>query len=285
MSLPDGYRMRDAGPDDLAAIARLREAVGWPVHEWALLAVLEAPARSVVVTRRGRVVAIGSGMPYGRLGWVGNMVVDAGHRRMGLGSEVLRAVIEHLEGAGCTRLELHATDDGKQLYPGYGFEPAGGSTMATVPTDMRLDHPAGTPVEIAAGDHLDLLVAYDAPRFGGDRRPLIARFLADPARPVLVARRAGHIVGWGWLRPEADRIGPFVADHPRVAAAILGTALAAMPPGRQLALNLPSMNREGVAWLRSIGAEVVTWQGLMARGAPIPRREETIYGNAVGALG
>lgn len=285
MSLPDGYRMRDAGPDDLAAIARLREAVGWAVHEWALLAVLEAPARTVVVARRGRVVAIGSGMPYGQLGFVGNMVVDDGHRRLGLGSEVLGAIIAHLEAEGCTRLELYATDDGKQLYPRHGFELAGGSAMARVPTEVRLAPPVGTPVEIAGAPHLDLLVAYDTPRFGGDRRPLIARFLADPTRPVLVARRAGHIVGWGWLRPESDRIGPFVADDPRVAAAILGAALAAMPPGRQLALNLPSANREGIAWLRSIGAEVVTWEGLMARGAPIPRREEAIYGNSVGALG
>jgi GNAT superfamily N-acetyltransferase len=285
MPLPDGYRLRVADADDLPAIARLRESVGWAVHDWALRAVLEAPARCVVVTRRARPVAVGSGISYGRYGFVGNMVVDEGHRRRGLGSIVLEAITGFLEEAGCTRLELYATDAGRPLYARHGFEVVGPSTMARISSDLEVAPPAGTSVEPARVEHLELVVAYDRPRFGGDRGALVARMLADPERPVLVARRAGQIVGWGWLRPEAERIGPFVADDPRAAAAVLGTALAALPPGRRLALNLPGANRDGLAWLRGIGAELETWEGRMSRGEPIPRREETIYGNAVGALG
>ena len=39
MSLPADLSIRDATTVDLPAIAALREAVGWGVHEWALRAV------------------------------------------------------------------------------------------------------------------------------------------------------------------------------------------------------------------------------------------------------
>jgi len=40
-----------------------------------------------------------------------------------------------------------------------------------------------------------------------------------------------------------------------------------------------------VDWLRGLGVEPDPWDGRMARGAPIPRREESIYGSTAGALG
>ena len=37
--------------------------------------------------------------------------------------------------------------------------------------------------------------------------------------------------------------------------------------------------------LESLGVELDPWDGRMALGRPIPRRESTIYGSVVGALG
>jgi GNAT acetyltransferase-like protein len=130
-----------------------------------------------------------------------------------------------------------------------------------------------------------LVAAYDAPRFGADRRRLLATMAADVERPLLVARAAGEIVGYAWLRREDGRLGPFVADTPAAAASIVSAAYGSMPADAELSINLPTSNRTGLAWLTSIGAEIDPWDGRMARGEPIPRREETIYGNVVGALG
>ncbi|MDQ4036728.1 MAG: GNAT family N-acetyltransferase [Chloroflexota bacterium] len=286
MPLSDGLRLRIADAYDLSRIAELRESVGWGVHRWALDAVLEPPrARTVVaVDEYERVVGVGSGIVYGPLGFVGNMVVDADHRRRGIGAAVLQAVIEFLEGRGVVRLELYATSDGRPLYERHGFTSAGPSLVAGVPRGS-LPGVAGGSVHEAASEDMPDLAAYDAPRFGGDRSTLLRRMLDDPDRPVLVARARDRIIGYGWLRPDGERLGPLVADTPDIAIGLMVEAFRRMPSAERLSLNLPAANRAGADRLAKLGAELEPWDGRMARGPQVPRRDETIYGNLVGALG
>src|SRR5688500_20404247 len=101
MRLPDDLRMRPADEHDLPAIASLRESVGWTAHEWALRAVLDpADSRCLLVVDGDHVVAVGSGISYGSLGFVGNMVVAEEHGRRGIGAAIPEAVLAFLEREG-----------------------------------------------------------------------------------------------------------------------------------------------------------------------------------------
>ena len=51
----------------------------------------------VVARRRRRIVGVGSGICVRALGFVGNMIVAEGHRRRGVGSAILDAVVDFLE--------------------------------------------------------------------------------------------------------------------------------------------------------------------------------------------
>lgn len=286
MALPDDLALRDARTDDLPAIATLRRSVGWPVHDWALRAVVEAPdARCVVATDpSGETVAVGSGIAYGALGVVGNMIVAEAHRRRGVGAAILGVIVDHLESVGCTRLELYATAAGRPLYERHGFSLIDPGAMAHVPR-LAVAGRAPACVERAGPDALAGLTAYDRPRFGGDRSGLLATMLDDPERPLLVARSGDAIIGYTWLRTDADRVGPFVADTPATAADLLAAAFDLAPSATTLTTNLPMANEPGTAWLREAGVTLEPWDGRMGRGPAVPHRIETIYGNAVGALG
>lgn len=287
MPLPNGLSARTAGLHDIPAILDLRRAVGWPAHEWALrLAIEPHTARCVVVEDgSGGIVAVGSGVAYPPLGFVGNMIVAEDHRRRGLGGFVLESVVTFLEAQGCTRLELFATEDGRPLYDRYAFEHiAPGSRVHLTrelvsAADPTADVLEGTPAI------LEELAAYDAARFGGPRRALIEVMLADVSRPTLVARRGAAVAGFGWLRPDDGRIGPWLADDPEAAAAILGEAFRRLPDRAELTANLPMSNEAGLRWVRAHGIEPDPWDGRMARGPAVPRREDAIYGNTMGALG
>jgi GNAT superfamily N-acetyltransferase len=279
--------LRVAEADDLPRVAELREKVGWVAQEWALRAVLDPPhARCIVaVDGANRVVGVGSGIAYRPLGMVGNMIVDPAHRRRGIGRAILDAVLEFLDERGCTRLELSATDEGRPLYALAGFNPTEPGVSAVLPRIALIEDGECAHLTDAGPDVLDELAEYDAPLFGGDRRPLLAMMLADPDRPLVVARHAGMLVGWAWLRPEAERIGPLVADTPDIATDLVAAAMRRLPGSSTLRLNLPAANRAGAARLRDLGAELEPWSGRMARGPQVPRREDAIYANAVGALG
>ncbi len=288
MPLPDDLSMRTATLRDLPAIAELRRAVGMTPHDWALrLAIEPRSARSVVVEdRAGRLVGAGSGVAYRPLGIVGNMMVAEDRRREGIGSAVLDAVAEFLHEDGCTRLELYATQQGRPLYARHGFSPIEPGSRAHLAHDLALPPPRRD-IVVSDGDEraLDSLVDFDAPRFGGNRSALLSAMLADRHRPALVARRDATLVGFGWLRTDEARIGPWVADEPDVAAALLAEAFRRAPDHPELTANIPISNRRAVEWLRGLGVEPDPWDGRMARGAPIPRRDESIYGSTSGALG
>jgi GNAT superfamily N-acetyltransferase len=288
MPLPDDLSMRTATLKDLPAIADLRIQVGMAPHDWALRLAIEPPnARCLVVEdRAGRLVGVGSGVAYGPLGFVGNMMVAEDRRRQGIGSGVLDAVIEFLSERRCTRLELFATQQGRPLYARHGFTPIEPGSRARLPRGLPLP-PPGDDIVVSEGDGraLDSLVEFDTPRFGGDRSALLRAMLADRERPALVARHGARVVGFGWLRVDEDRIGPWVADEPGIATAILAEAFRRVPDRPELTANIPISNRRAVEWLRALGVEPDPWDGRMARGAPIPRREESIYGSTAGALG
>jgi GNAT superfamily N-acetyltransferase len=289
MSIPDEISLRTANARDLPAIGALREAAGWAVHEWALRAAIEPPhARGVVAVVRGRdIVGVGSGISYGTFGVVGNMVVHPDHRRLGIGAAILEEVLGFLEGCAVRRIELSATDAGRPLYARYGFEQHDRGASAVVPRSVDLDGSRADEITVVEAGPADAasLAAYDAPRFGGDRRSLLETMFRDPERPALVARRHDRIVGWGWIRPDAQRLGPLVADTPVVALALIGEAFHRLPGTVTLRLNLPPANRGGVDALRAAGAALESWDGRMARGPDVDRRDETIYASTVGALG
>lgn len=288
MILRTGLALRDATDEDVPAIAALRESVEWAVHDWALRAVIGQPdARCVVaVAADGSVAGVGSGIRYApRLGFVGNMVVDDAHRRRGAGTAILEAVADWLTARGCTRLELNATDEGRPLYEAHGFATVGPSVVARIPRGTPLDGDPATETTVATAGDGDRLAAYDRPRFGADRSRILRLLLDDPECVTVFAERDGELAGYAVVRPPEPRLGPLVADAPEVVATLLGRAFDLAPAADEMRLNLPPENRGGAAWLRRIGVATASWDGRMARGPAIDRREDTIYQMTVGPLG
>ena len=280
--------LRDATLDDVPAFAALRESVGWAIHDWALRAVIGQPdARCLaVVDTDGTVAGVGSGIRYPpSLGFIGNMVVAEPYRRRGVGTAILDAVANWLTEAGCTRLELNATDEGRPLYEANGFESVGWSTTARIPRRTPLEGDPAIETRLATDADAARLAAYDLPRFGGDRSRILRVLLDDPECVTVVAERDGEVAGYGVVRPPEPRLGPLVADAPEVAAALLRAAFDLAPAADEMRLNLPPDNRSGAEWLGRLGVATERWGGRMARGPAVDGRGEAIYQMTVGPLG
>jgi GNAT superfamily N-acetyltransferase len=288
MPSPSGLALREATLEDVPAIVGLRAAAGWTPHRWMMPAVIGQPDAVFVVAEDsdGHLAAMGSGVVYRpSVGFIGNMVVAEDYRRRGLGSAILDAVVDGLATAGCERLELNATDEGRPLYERHGFASRG--TSAAIGISRRALRRLGAPADARpiGTEDLELLAAYDRPRFGGDRSRLLELLVTDSVAEGLLVERDGEVAGYAFLQAEGSRVGPMVADTPEMAAGLVAAVFEAEPELADIRLNLPPGNEAGAAWLRRVRVAIADWGGRMARGPDVPRRDDTIYQMTVGPLG
>jgi GNAT superfamily N-acetyltransferase len=137
--------VRRAMPADAAEVTRLRgymlEAMGVDVDsdpgwrgrcEQVFCELLDSPRFvAFVIDGDEGLAATGTGWVDKRLpgpgsdglvGYVANMSTDPAHRRQGHARRILEALLAWFEAQGVHRVDLHATDEGRPLYEGYGFD-------------------------------------------------------------------------------------------------------------------------------------------------------------------
>ncbi len=241
---------------DLPAADRLRELAGWnqTLEDWRLLLTLE-PGGCFVAVCGGEVIGTVTTTTYGqRLAWIGMMLVHPDHRRVGVGTLLMRRALDYLQTSGVHCIRLDATPVGRPVYEKLGFASEWSLTRHERP--MAAD-PVQLDGSVVVGDltEQDWPIAgeIDAQCFGLPRERLLRR-LAERCRRALVCETQGRIVGWGLLRSgmKADYLGPLAC----VSADILSPLVAALLRGtksRAVFWDVPDENKQVVAVAQRFG--------------------------------
>ena len=217
---------------DIPAAMRLKDAEGWNQTERDWLTVLQLePQGCFVRERAGEVVGTVTTVAYGdRLGWIGMMLVDAAHRRQGIGTALMEAALAYLDGSGVHEIKLDATEMARPVYERLGFveECAVERWVGTI-SEPKGRAP-GAEEEWTSGWDRTL----DAQAFGLDRHRMIAALRANSPAESFCRDDAQALV-----RPGArfGYLGPFVARDSEAAAVLLGGLLRRCR-GRTLAWDL-----------------------------------------------
>jgi ribosomal protein S18 acetylase RimI-like enzyme len=178
------------------------------------------------------VVGTAIGIDYGGFAWIAMMLVDPAYRGRGIGRRLLEAAMEamprHL------RIRLDATPLGRPLYQRYGFE-----DEATLSRHVRdgssrrlgsMSDPADSHrVRPLTPSDLETVVEGDVETFGGARRPVLDWAFHAAPRYAYVVHADDGMIHYCFGRPGRlfDQIGPVVAGHENIAAALVDAALAA----------------------------------------------------------
>jgi hypothetical protein len=225
---------------------------------------------------------------------------------------LMRDLLAWLDARGCSVALLDASNAGAELYPQLGFvsddtvavwlledeaararpliaaEKGGGQPFSPSDPEARggqRDDGAGqvTIRALTAAD-LDEVCAFDAPRFGADRRPLLALALTVwPERAFVARDAAGGVVGF--LVAQELNLGPWMASTPVAARALLGAALP-LPFEGPPQVRAPAANDAAAMLLKEAGFTVArTLQHMRRGGLPLLERRRTLYGQASFALG
>ncbi|MER6343563.1 GNAT family N-acetyltransferase [Streptomyces sp. NPDC001595] len=261
--------IRRLTPNDIPDCVALAVDRGWPAEprRWALL--LDIGEGWGVTAADGSLIASVVLTRHGRVGAVGMMLVASAHERRGLGRRLMEQVLRAAE--PLDSVFLYATPAGRPLYERLGFR-----KVREVANHIGAFVPDATPAEVvtvplppgAEGE----LHALDTDVLGFDRARLL-KALPRFAERIRVVRHPehGHVTAYAAAWHNAGRlaVGPVVAPDPPTARVLI-TDLAAgagLPVRLECALDAGPALR---AWAAERGLAEVDRSTVLVRGRDLP---------------
>jgi GNAT superfamily N-acetyltransferase len=272
----DALTIRTMRPDEIALAVDWAAGEGWNpgLADNACFASVD-PEGFFIAALDGAPVATISCVNYdARFSFLGFYIVRADLRGRGFGMRIWQAAIAH---AGSRVIGLDGVTAQQDNYKKSGFQLAYanvryGGTVA-VPAAPRADVIALSEVSMAA------IEADDATVFPAPRSSFLRAWIGAPGHVGCALVRDGRPAGWGVIRPclKGFKIGPLVADDRATAEAVLSALLASVGGG-EIFLDVPSINRDGVALAQDLGLAPVFETARMYTGAIPPLRLERVFG-------
>ena len=246
--------VRAFSASDAAFASQLADLEGWggSALDYRDLVKLE-PRGCFVAEEGGQPVGMIASIAYGKLGWIGALVVKTGYRRRGYGQALVDRAVGWLLDRGARTIGLDATLQAVPFYTRAGFRPAYESLHL-----RRKAQAAPLPIEdsLVPMESTDLhaVTMFDWAPFGGRRRRVL-RALLQCSPVAYLAQDKDGVGGYLMARPGRDCwiIGPWVCL--RSAESLLTRALAAIgqEPARVV---VPKVNEHALELVRAHGFKV-----------------------------
>ena len=277
-----GLNIRTMRPDEIALAADWAAAEGWNpgLADAACFATVD-PQGWFIGELDGAPAATVSCLNYDKtFAFLGFYIVRADLRGRGLGLRIWNAAIAH---AGRRVIGLDGVVAQQENYRKSGFQFACaniryGGTVAAPPAPRGI---------IALRDvPFAMLEASDAAVFPAPRPAFLRAWIGTSGHIGCALMRDGRLAGWGVIRPcrKGRKIGPLVADDRAAAEAVL-SALLAQAGGGEILLDVPGVNRDGVALAESLGLAPVFETARMYTGAIPQLALQRVFGVTTFELG
>jgi len=206
-------KVREMTVADIAFGMRLKEQAGWNQVEadwWRLLDL--QPDGCFVAEIEGTPVGMVTSCRFGAVAWIAMMLVDASHRRRGVGKTLMLRAMDWLDAQGVRSVRLDATALGRPLYESLGFK-----AEATYVRYQGLLAPADAAPDIGnvpVADVFEGVSVLDRAVTGADRTRLLRSLAREHPDAFKVARERGEVVGFLMARPGANarQVGPCIGD-------------------------------------------------------------------------
>lgn len=254
---PGTWPIQRLQPADAEGLCPLSIEAGWNqvAADWRLM--LGLGQGFGVRGADGKWIASALALPLGpTVSWLSMVLVTRLERGQGLGTRLLSRCIAEVEDSGAIA-GLDATELGRPIYLPLGFRDVYPLSRWHAPPAFRqaVPPPPGIVIRAAAADDLPRVSAYDAPRSGFARAPILAHLLTRSAGLARLALRAdGALAGYALGRDghRALHVGPVVAEDEAIGLALLSGALAATD--QPLIADIPDRHEGTRRWLAEQGA-------------------------------
>lgn len=270
------FRVKNMSAEDFVFGIRLTDTMDWGLvrPDFELMVELE-PAGCFVALDDSERAGLATTIGFGKIGWLGNVIVSENHRGRGVGSLLVKHSIEYLKNKHVETVGLYTYIDKIPFYRRFGFEYDSDFVVlkgkgTSLPVEVRLRE--------AGKDDVGKIVDLDRHCFGGSRGKLLEPLLTDSDNLCYVSMDGGQLLGFvvAKVYDTVAEAGPLVCWRGRedIAINLLKTALNRLE-GYEISMCIPKKESAIINALMSLGFGEAFRVARMFRGNPILR--ECIY--------
>jgi GNAT superfamily N-acetyltransferase len=195
---------------------------------------------------------------YGRLGWIGLLIVRAECRGRGIGTLLTKKAMNHLLNSGVETVRLEAVPEIATIYRKLGFVDEYDS-LRLLGVCRKIDSPANSNVKLLKKETVKEIAKFDAEFFGASRIKVLNNLCNNNLKLCFVSYARSKPIGYIMCRKaeKGYRIGPWVCspENPTVAKELLMKCMEAMGENVKLYVGVPSINKKAVEILLDFGFE------------------------------
>ena len=197
---------------------------------------------------------------YGKIGWIGLLIVNLDRRGQGVGLILMETAVNSLKKVGAETIRLEAVQEAVPLYRRVGFVEEFDSLRF-----RRQPHQRKEP-QVKRGktfqmrdDDLAIVAQFDAPNFGADRLTVLQSLYRDNQRLCFVAKDGGKLVGYVMARQTQNGfwIGPWICLNSATARYLFYTLAKTIGSDvSEVRVGLPALNTSGRGLMEKLGFEL-----------------------------
>jgi ribosomal protein S18 acetylase RimI-like enzyme len=240
---------------DIDFVMRLQEIAGWGNTRADVDRSLYYEPYGCFVASVGDIdVGVVNSFLYGKVGFIGNLIVLPEIRNRGVGEVLMRKAMERLISDGAVTIRLDGVQKAIPLYERLGFKGEYWSLRYSGTTSNASYRGTG-PME---REDLDEVAGLDKCFFGLDRVQKLKRIHHDYPDLCFKTPKSGEIRGYIMAKPGTKniRVGPWICDpkYGEFAEPLLN-ALASKTESRNVWIGLPEFNKAAVNIIEKKGYE------------------------------
>jgi len=214
------FKTKFMSEEDIEFAIRVTDEMNWGLAEWDFKFTMQLePEGCFVLLDDSEKVGLAMALTYGKLGWIGNVIVSECCRKKGAGSFLVKHCVDYLRGRGVETVGLYAYMERINFYQRLGFKYdsefavlSGKGYSSTVKPDVKS----------AGRADWENIAKFDASCFRGSRKSLLESILTDADNSCYVSTREGQMLGYvaAKVYGETADLGPLVAKQGQTDVAI-----------------------------------------------------------------
>ena len=200
---------------------------------------------------------------YGKIGWIGVLIVSEKDRRRGVGTLLMKHSIRYLLGLGVETIRLEAVPEIANLYRKLGFVDEFNS-IRFVGTNRKQELLSGLNIKKAGMNEMSEIADFDRKYFGGDRKRVLKHLFCASPELCFYSQEGSKIAGYiiSYEMETGYRIGPWVCNpnslrFPTISRELLLTCMNKLEASTQLHLGVPETSNTAIRILHSLGFRMI----------------------------